>query len=253
MYRVMTEVYMKDISHLGAIGQYGDDVSACEEGFEQIHTTDFGNRLYASVIRDANLQNCTEMSTGFTAEGKGDVLESLMGLNFLEKEHRLTCQDVGITAIDDAQETLLKVEWYTFRKGLEWALEHFEDHSVITAIVAMREACANYRLYVGDRGVTLSPVMPGRKCLGCGKKRNNTKRPQNLTCFPRLFQSLVGHLESGCVHEFFQGTKDMKFEHFFNKNDVMKKWWKKRKRAFVVYLSESGHRQWPVGGIWDLE
>eukprot|EP00971_Amphidinium_carterae_P214329 4253611-Amphidinium_carterae.5 len=125
--------YMKDISHLGAIGQYGDDGSAFEEGMEQIHLTDFGNRLYASVI----LPDFTDMSITFTEEHKGDVLETLMGLNFLEKEHRLTCQDMGITAIDDAQEALLKVECYTFRKGLEWAMSYFHDCSVITAIVAM--------------------------------------------------------------------------------------------------------------------
>eukprot|EP00971_Amphidinium_carterae_P330004 6462845-Amphidinium_carterae.1 len=45
----------------------------------------------------------------------------------------------------------------------------------------------------------------------------------------------------------------MRFDHFYNLEDVMKKWWRKRNRAFVVYLTESGHRQWPVGGIWDLE
>eukprot|EP00971_Amphidinium_carterae_P214328 4253611-Amphidinium_carterae.4 len=95
--------------------------------------------------------------------------------------------------------------------------------------------------------------MPARRCLGCGKKRNNSKRTHNLTWFPRLFQSLTGHLELGYVHDFFQGAKDMKFQNYFNKTDVMNKWWDKRKRALVVYVTESGHRQWPVGGIWDLE
>eukprot|EP00971_Amphidinium_carterae_P090861 1798464-Amphidinium_carterae.3 len=253
MYRVMGTSYMKDISHLGAIGQYGDDGSAFEEGLEQIHVTDFGNRLYASVIRDGSLPDFTELSAKFTEEHKGDVLETRMGLNFLEKEHRLTCEDMGITAIHNAQETLLRVEWFTCRKGLEWSMAYFHDHSIITAIIGMREACANYGLYVGERGTSFWPEMHARRCLGCGKKRSNAKRTHNLTSYPRLFESLKGHLESGCVHEFFQGAKDMKFQNYFNMTDVMRKWWNKRKRAFVVYVSESGHRQWPVGGIWDLE
>eukprot|EP00971_Amphidinium_carterae_P211883 4204685-Amphidinium_carterae.2 len=147
MYQVMTTVYMKDISHLGGIGQYGDDGGAFEEGSEQIHTSDFGNQCYASVINDRSLPSYTDMTVGFTEEDKGDVLETLMGLNFLEKEHRLSCMDMGITAIEDAQETMLKVEWYTFRKGLEWSLSYFHDHSPITAIIAMREACTNYVSY----------------------------------------------------------------------------------------------------------
>eukprot|EP00971_Amphidinium_carterae_P222710 4419955-Amphidinium_carterae.1 len=237
MYRVMTEVYMKDISHLGGIGQYGDDVSAYEDGFEQLHITDFGNRLYATVIKDGYLQNYSEMSVGFTEEGKGDVLESLMGLNFLEKEHRLTCQDMGITAIDDAQETLLKVEWYTFRKGLEWALEYFENHSAV---------CGRSR---SDP----QPSDARKEVPWMRKEEEQCKTTAEPHLFPQALPQSGWTLESGCVHEFFQGARDMKFEHFFNKNDVMKKWWKKRKRAFVVYLTESGHRQWPVGGIWDLE
>eukprot|EP00971_Amphidinium_carterae_P034623 681665-Amphidinium_carterae.1 len=72
LYQVMRTGYMKDISHLGAIGQYGDDGGALEEGLEQIHTTDFGNQLCASVIRDGSLQNYSEISTGFTEENKGD-------------------------------------------------------------------------------------------------------------------------------------------------------------------------------------
>eukprot|EP00971_Amphidinium_carterae_P273195 5422089-Amphidinium_carterae.1 len=232
MYKVMGTVYMKDISHVGAIGQYGDDGSAFEEGMEQIHMTDFGNRLYASVIRDGSLSDFTDTSTGFTEENKADVLETLMGLNFLEKEHRLTCQDMGITAIDDAQETMLRVEWYTFRKGLEWGMSYFYDQPVITAIVAMREACANYGLYVGERGVSFHPVMPQRRCLGCGKKRNNV----TLLAIP-------GFSRKTCCSR----TTSTRLRCMMNK------WWEKRKRAFVVYVTESGHRQWPVGGIWDLE
>eukprot|EP00971_Amphidinium_carterae_P351547 6492160-Amphidinium_carterae.1 len=254
MYKVMTTVYMKDISHVGAMGQYGDDGAACEEGSEQIHITDFGNQLYAQVIRDGSLPNFTEITPGFSEEDKGDVLETMMGLNFLEKEHRLSFADMGITALEDAQETMVKVDWYTFRRGLEWSLAYFKESSPITAIVAMREACSNYVSYVGERGMTLNPVMRFRRCLGCGKKRNNAKQAKSITCYPRLFQSLVGHLESsGCVQDFIRGVDDLRFEHFYNLEDVMKKWWNRRKRAFVVYLTESGHRQWPVGGIWDLE
>eukprot|EP00971_Amphidinium_carterae_P031543 621194-Amphidinium_carterae.1 len=68
---------------------------------------------------------------------------------------------------------MVKVEWYTFRRGLEWSLAYFQNCSPITAIGAMREACSNYVSYVGDRGMTLHPVMRSRRCLGCGKKRNN--------------------------------------------------------------------------------
>eukprot|EP00971_Amphidinium_carterae_P338876 6476415-Amphidinium_carterae.1 len=119
MYKVMTTVYMKDISHVGAMGQYGDDGAAYEEGCEQIHATDFGNQLYAQVIRDGSLPNYTDITSGFSEEDKGDVLETMMGLNFLEKEHRVSFADMGITALEDAQETMVKVEWYTFRRGLE--------------------------------------------------------------------------------------------------------------------------------------
>eukprot|EP00971_Amphidinium_carterae_P268628 5329150-Amphidinium_carterae.4 len=255
LYTVMTTVYMKDISHLGAMGQYGDDGAAYEERSEQIHVTDFGNKLYAQVIRDGSLPNYSDITRGFTEEEKGDVLETMMGLNFLEKEHRLTLADIGITSLDDAQETMVKVEWYTFRRGLEWSLAYFQDCNPITAIVAMREACSNYIAYIGDRGMTLNPVMRSRRCLGCGKKRNNAKRREKITCYPRLFQSLKDHLESdeGCVQDFIQGVGDLRFTQFYNPDEVMEKWWKRRKRAFVVYLTESGHRQWPVGGIWDLE
>eukprot|EP00971_Amphidinium_carterae_P118536 2348292-Amphidinium_carterae.4 len=45
----------------------------------------------------------------------------------------------------------------------------------------------------------------------------------------------------------------MKFQHYVNVQDVIEKWWNFKARAFVVYVSENGHRQWPVGGYWDLE
>eukprot|EP00971_Amphidinium_carterae_P143465 2842512-Amphidinium_carterae.1 len=175
-----------------------------------------------------------------------------LGLNFLEKEGKLRCQELGITAIHDAEETLLKVEWFGFRKGLEWSLAYLQGSSIITAIVALREACANYDLYIGDEGTSLTPMMCARKCLGCGKKKKG-KRKVKLTCFPRLAQGLVSHIEEGCVHKLFQGTKDIRFEDYVNVEDAMAKWWNKRQRAFVVYVSECGHRQWPVGGYLDLE
>eukprot|EP00971_Amphidinium_carterae_P053175 1047491-Amphidinium_carterae.1 len=42
-------------------------------------------------------------------------------------------------------------------------------------------------------------------------------------------------------------------ESFVNIESTMTKWWDTKARAFVIYVSESGHRQWPVGGKWDLE
>eukprot|EP00971_Amphidinium_carterae_P113727 2253521-Amphidinium_carterae.1 len=45
----------------------------------------------------------------------------------------------------------------------------------------------------------------------------------------------------------------MKFQNYVNVQDVIEKWWQFKARAFVVYVSENGHRQWPVGGYWDLE
>eukprot|EP00971_Amphidinium_carterae_P088232 1745301-Amphidinium_carterae.1 len=68
--------------------------------------------------------------------------------------------------------------------------------------------------------MTLNPVLRSRRCLGCGKKRNNAKQPKSITCYPRLFQSLIGHLGSdGCVHDFIRGVDDLRFEQFYNLND----------------------------------
>eukprot|EP00971_Amphidinium_carterae_P158180 3135627-Amphidinium_carterae.3 len=89
-------------------------------------------------------------------------------------------------------------------------------------------------------------------CLGCGKKRAKRKR-NRFSCYPRLIEGLVTHIEEGCVHNYFQGAKDMKFTKYVNISDTMNRWWQKRQRAFVVYVSECGHRQWPIGGYWDLE
>eukprot|EP00971_Amphidinium_carterae_P322843 6416730-Amphidinium_carterae.1 len=55
-------------------------------------------------------------------------------------------------------------------------------------------------------------------------------------------------VETSCIHDYFTGTEDMLFEHYVNSQDTIEKWWKKKHRAFVVYVSENGHRQWPVGG-----
>eukprot|EP00971_Amphidinium_carterae_P082943 1640890-Amphidinium_carterae.1 len=46
----------------------------------------------------------------FTTEHKGDVVESILGLNFLEKEGIMYCEDMGITHLEDARETMLRVE-----------------------------------------------------------------------------------------------------------------------------------------------
>eukprot|EP00971_Amphidinium_carterae_P208449 4135756-Amphidinium_carterae.5 len=71
-----------------------------------------------------------------TNEEKGDVLEAVIGLNFLEKEGRLSCEDMGIVNLPDARESMLKVEWLAFKKGLAWSLAHFARTSILTAIVA---------------------------------------------------------------------------------------------------------------------
>eukprot|EP00971_Amphidinium_carterae_P064483 1277428-Amphidinium_carterae.1 len=60
------------------MGQYGDDGSAYEEGSEQIHVTDFGNKLYAQVVKDQSLPDYTAITPSFTEEEKGDVLETMM-------------------------------------------------------------------------------------------------------------------------------------------------------------------------------
>eukprot|EP00971_Amphidinium_carterae_P056226 1109536-Amphidinium_carterae.1 len=115
-----------------------------------------------------------------------------MGLNFLEKEHRLSCADMGITAIEDAQETMLKVEWYTFRKGLEWSLAYFQNCSPITAIVAMREACSNHVSYVGERGVSLNPVMRSRRCLNWVREEEEQRQ---ATTQHYLFSQTLSELD----------------------------------------------------------
>eukprot|EP00971_Amphidinium_carterae_P222380 4413837-Amphidinium_carterae.1 len=79
--------HMKDLSHVGGMGHYGDDGYASQEGVEKIHTTDFGNELYADVImKFPDMSVFADFAREFTTERKGDVVESILGLNFLEKE-----------------------------------------------------------------------------------------------------------------------------------------------------------------------
>eukprot|EP00971_Amphidinium_carterae_P210708 4181048-Amphidinium_carterae.1 len=89
--------------------------------------------------------------------------------------------------------------------------------------------------------------------MGCGRKK--TKGQFKATCFPRLFIGLAAHMEENCIHDFFWGAdaSALAFESFVSVEATMNKWWDAKARAFVVYVSESGHRQWPAGGIWDLE
>eukprot|EP00971_Amphidinium_carterae_P131342 2601460-Amphidinium_carterae.1 len=69
------------------MGHYGDDGNASQEGVEKIHTTDFGNGLYADVLmKSEDLTDFADFAREFTTEHKGDVVESILGLNFLEKE-----------------------------------------------------------------------------------------------------------------------------------------------------------------------
>eukprot|EP00971_Amphidinium_carterae_P012691 250042-Amphidinium_carterae.1 len=91
LYQSMGTEYMKDLSHLGAMAQYGDEKNSEEMGVEPIHTSDFGNKLYATVIIEGHLPDYDDWTAEFTEEHKGDVIESIMGLNFLEKEERLDC------------------------------------------------------------------------------------------------------------------------------------------------------------------
>eukprot|EP00971_Amphidinium_carterae_P315399 6269041-Amphidinium_carterae.2 len=251
LYVIMGTEHMKDISHLGGMGHYGDDGYASQEGVEKIHTTDFGNGLYAEVLmKSADLAVYADFAKDYTTEHKGDVVESILGLNFLEKEGVVHCEHMGITYLEDARETMLRVEWYCFKKGLAWLLAYFAKAPIISAIVAMREACANSDLYVGEDGISLSPVLK-RRCMGCGRKKS--KRKFKATCFPRLFVGLSDHMRYNCIHDFFTGADELAFESFVNIEDTMTNWWEAKARAFVVYVSESGHRQWPVGGKWDLE
>eukprot|EP00971_Amphidinium_carterae_P290835 5775514-Amphidinium_carterae.1 len=73
-------------------------------------------------MKSDDLTEFADFASGFTTEHKGDVVESLLGLNFLEKEGIVDCEDLGIRQLQDARETLLKVEWYCFKKGLAWSL-----------------------------------------------------------------------------------------------------------------------------------
>eukprot|EP00971_Amphidinium_carterae_P010338 204244-Amphidinium_carterae.1 len=252
LYQSMGTEYMKDLSHIGAMAQYGDEVNSEEMGVEPIHTSDFGNKLYAAVITEGHLPEYDDWTVTFSEEHKGDVIESIMGLNFLEKEERLDCSSLGITQLEDAAETMIKTEWWAFMKGLTWSLEVLQDAPVLSAICAVREACTNWEWSSTEKGGLLTSLY-GRMCIACGKRKNKNKQ---FGCYPRLIQGLIGHLHQGqvaCVHDFFTGTEEMKFQNFINIQEVIERWWTLKPRAFVVYVSENGHRQWPVGGYWDLE
>eukprot|EP00971_Amphidinium_carterae_P299312 5946825-Amphidinium_carterae.1 len=136
LYQNMGTEYMKDLSHIGAMAQYGDEMNSEEMGVEPIHTSDFGNKLYAAVITEGHLPDFDDWTVTFSEEHKGDVIESIMGLNFLEKEERLDCSSLGITQLEDAAETMIKTEWWAFMKGLTWSLEVLHDAPVISAICA---------------------------------------------------------------------------------------------------------------------
>eukprot|EP00971_Amphidinium_carterae_P174771 3464225-Amphidinium_carterae.1 len=55
LYDKMGTECMKDLSHLGAMAQYGDEANAEQMGVEPIHTSDYGNRLYAEVLTEGHL------------------------------------------------------------------------------------------------------------------------------------------------------------------------------------------------------
>eukprot|EP00971_Amphidinium_carterae_P208448 4135756-Amphidinium_carterae.4 len=94
----------------------------------------------------------------------------------------------------------------------------------------------------------------GRRCLGCGKRKSK-RNYKAVSSFPRLFNGVSAHIDEGCFHQFFigAGAEVLPFEQFVNVEETLETWWVKKARAFVVYVSESGHRQWPAGGKWDLE
>eukprot|EP00971_Amphidinium_carterae_P105688 2092887-Amphidinium_carterae.1 len=118
LYETMGTECMKDLSHLGAIAQYGDEANAEEMGTEPIHFSDFGNQLYAEVITEGHLPEFDDWTGSFSDEHKGDVVELIMGLNFLEKEERLDCTALGIIQLENAAEVMIRTEWSAFIKGL---------------------------------------------------------------------------------------------------------------------------------------
>eukprot|EP00971_Amphidinium_carterae_P144770 2868584-Amphidinium_carterae.2 len=256
LYEVMGTEHMKDLSHVGAMAQYGDEVNSSEAGAEKIHVVDYGNSLYGELIDEGCFIEFIELTTGWTTEHKGDIIESLMGLNFLEKEGRIDCSALGIRSLEDAAETLLRAEWLGFQKGLEWSLAYMSGHSILSAIVALREVCSSYEWQITDDGGLLVPKT-GKRCLICGKSKN---RVAVQSCYPRLMEALMSHVEydppNSCVHAFSKGVYDRQgfnFDDYVNKERVIRRWWTQKERAFVVYISENRHRQWPVGGYWDLE
>eukprot|EP00971_Amphidinium_carterae_P246931 4904160-Amphidinium_carterae.1 len=113
---------------------------------------------------------------------------------------------------------MLRAEWWAFMKGLTWSLAVLHDAPIISAIFAVREACSNWEWTCTDKGGSLTAIN-GRMCLACGKRKNKNNQ---YGCYPRLIQGLVGHLVQegeACVHAFFPGTQDMKFQDFINIQD----------------------------------
>eukprot|EP00971_Amphidinium_carterae_P246932 4904161-Amphidinium_carterae.1 len=113
---------------------------------------------------------------------------------------------------------MLRTEWWAFMKGLTWSLAVLDDAPIISAIFAVREACSNWEWSCTDKGGSLSAIY-GRMCFACGKRKNKNNQ---YGCYPRLIQGLVGHLVQegeACVHAFFPGTQDMKFQDFINIQD----------------------------------
>eukprot|EP00971_Amphidinium_carterae_P214840 4263273-Amphidinium_carterae.1 len=64
--------YMKDLSHVGAMAQYGDESNASEAGTEQIHVSDYGNKLYAEVVTEGALPEFDDWTANYDLEHKGD-------------------------------------------------------------------------------------------------------------------------------------------------------------------------------------
>eukprot|EP00971_Amphidinium_carterae_P118535 2348292-Amphidinium_carterae.3 len=156
------------------MAQYGDEANAEEMGTEPIHFSDFGNKLYAQVITEGHLSEFDDWTVTFSEEHKGDVVESIMGLNFLEKEERLDCTALGITQLEDAAEVMIRTEWSAFMKGLTWSLAVFHGTPIVSAIFALREVCSNREWTSTDKGGSLVPLL-GKMCLACGKRKNKSK------------------------------------------------------------------------------
>eukprot|EP00971_Amphidinium_carterae_P135714 2689015-Amphidinium_carterae.1 len=160
------------------MAQYGDEANADEAGSENIHVSDYGNSLYAEVITEGFLPLFDDWTDKFSDEHKGDVVESLMGLNFLEKEERLDCNAMGITHLEDAAEVLLRAEWSAYMKGLTWTLAVLQKVPVVLAIIALREICCNWEWSQTEKGGNLWP---------CNARKDVCRMWEAQEQDPRLF------------------------------------------------------------------